>query len=48
MPINAVAINHVVFLDPSDPRIPSYNSCSDTNFVDKGGMQEVGPRTMLL
>lgn len=41
MPINAVAINHVVFLDPSDPRIPSYNTCSDTHFADNGG-QAVG------
>lgn len=37
MPINAVAINHVVFLDPSDPRIPSYNTCSNTRFADNGG-----------
>jgi len=41
MPINAVAINHVVFLDPSDPRIPSYNTCSNTHFGDNGG-QSIG------
>jgi hypothetical protein len=34
MPVGAVAVNHIVFLDPSDPRIPYYSNSTDGSFLD--------------
>jgi len=38
MPLEAVSVNNVVFLDPSDPRIPYYKECTGSAMYQEEAM----------